>query len=578
MPIDTAVQSRFEQLSRYQKRRFLPEDARLTRAETVRFFFEKLMERAIHSCEELEQWLLDRSELEAALNQEGTILYIRMTCQTDDQALAKAYADFVENVMPVAKAFENDLNKKCVNVVERFALDPKRYAVYIKGIQTDVELFAQENISLEIQGELLAQEYQTVCGAMTVDFGGKECTLPQMSKFLLEPDRNLREGAWRASARRRLQDKGRLESLFDRMTALRNQMAHHAGYDGFCKYKFRALHRFDYTPEDCKKYHEAVEEGVVPLWEKILERRRRRMRLEKLRPWDMAVDPWGRPALKPFQEAAGLIQGCGKIFQQLDPEFGKQFSQIARRGLLDLESHKGKAPGGYQSTLYEARQPFIFMNAVGLDSDVYTLLHEAGHAFHVMACADDPIFPYRHGPMEFNEVASMGMELLAGPYLSVFYNTQEQERSRWEHLEDVVFTLVWVAAIDAFQHWIYEHPGHTCEERQAAWVKTYRRFGGELIDWSGLEEEMGFLWHRQLHIFEAPFYYIEYGIAQLGALQLWFNARQDLRTTLVCYKKALSLGGSRPLLELYETAGIRFDFSRETMGPLMQTVKKELDL
>ncbi len=578
MPIDTAVQIRFEQLSRYQKRRFLSEDARLTRAETVRFFFEKLMERAIHSCEELEQWLLDRSELEAALNQEGTILYIRMTCQTDDQALAKAYADFVETVIPVAKAFENDLNKKYVSLSERFALDPKRYAVYIKGIQTDVELFAQENISLEIQGELLSQEYQAICGAMTVHCRGQECTLPQMSKFLFEPDRNLREGAWRASARRRLQDKGRLESLFDRMTALRNQMAHHAGYDGFCKYKFRALHRFDYTPEDCKKYHEAVEEGVVPLWKKILERRRRRMRLEKLRPWDMAVDPWGRPALKPFQEAAGLIQGCGKIFQQLDPEFGKQFSQIARWGLLDLESHKGKAPGGYQSTLYEARQPFIFMNAVGLDSDVYTLLHEAGHAFHVMACADDPIFPYRHGPMEFNEVASMGMELLAGPYLSVFYNTQEQERSRWEHLEDVVFTLVWVAAIDAFQHWIYEHPGHTCEERQAAWVKTYRRFGGEFIDWSGLEEEMGFLWHRQLHIFEAPFYYIEYGIAQLGALQLWFNARQDLRTTLACYKKALSLGGSRPLPELYEAAGIRLDFSRETIVPLMETVKKELDL
>jgi oligoendopeptidase F len=578
MPIETVSQSRFEQLPRYQKRRFLPEDVRLMEAETVRSFFEKLMERAIHSSEELEQWILDRSELEAILNQEGTILYIRMTCQTDDKALAKAYADFVETVTPVAKVFENDLNKKYVSVMERFGLDSRRYGVYTKGIQIDVELFAQENISLEVHGELLSQEYQTICGAMMVPCGGQEYTLPQMGKFLLDPDRHLREDAWRASARRRLQDKERLESLFDRMTALRNQMAHHAGYDGFCEYKFRALHRFDYTPDDCKKYHEAVEEEVVPLWKKILERRRRLLQLEKLRPWDMAVDLWGGPALKPFQEAADLIQGCGTIFRQLDTELGRQFAQIARMGLLDLESRKGKAPGGYQSTLHEARQPFIFMNAVGLDSDVYTLLHEAGHAFHVMACAGDPLLSYRHGPMEFNEVASMAMELLAGQYLSVFYNADDLKRSRWDHMEDAIFTLVWVAAIDAFQHWIYEHPGHSHQERQDAWVKTYRCFGGEFIDWSGLEEELGFLWHRQLHIFEAPFYYIEYGIAQLGALQIWFNARRDQETTLARYKKALSLGGSRLLPELYETAGIRFDFSREIIVPLRETIKEDLDL
>ncbi len=562
----------------YQKRRFLSADAQLTELETVRLLYRRLFEQSISSVQELEQWILDRSELDAALSQQGSVLYIRMTCQTDDAQRAHAYTNFISTIVPAVKPLQDDLSRKFLDELRRFPLPQERYRIYVRKIKSDVDLFVKENVALQTEVDLLSQDYQTICGAMTVEFEGQERTLPEMNKFLLDPDSHLRENAWRASAKRRLKDKDRLDQIFERMLFLRDKIAHNARCTNFCEYKFRSLHRFDYTPEDCRNYHDAVERFVVPLWKKISEKRREQMRLDRLRPWDTAVDPLGRPPLKPFENIAKLTGGCGKIFQRLDAELGQKFLDITESGLLDLASRKGKAPGGYQSTLDEARQPFIFMNAVGLDDDVHTLFHEAGHAFHSLACAHDPLLDYRHGPMEFNEVASMAMELLAEKHLCVFYSSDDARRSQTEHFQDVIFTLVWVATIDAFQHWIYEHPDHTAPERQKMWVKIHRRFGGGLVDWNGLEEEKGFLWHRQLHIFEVPFYYIEYGIAQLGALQIWLNAVQDQRQAISDYKTALALGGSRPLPELYQTAGICFDFSPKTIVPLVEAVSKELRL
>lgn len=568
----------FEQLPPYQKRRFVLSHADLTVPEQVRPLYQALVERDIDSREAFEQWILDRSELEAALNQAGTIVYIRMTCQTDDAARARTYQHFIETIRPMAKIFEDQLNKKYLAEQAHWDIKQKRYGIYARKIQTDVELFVQENVMLQTEVDLRTQEYQTIAGAMTVEFEGKERTLPEMGKFLLEPDRSLRQRAWKAAAERRLRDKDKLERLFDRLLSLRVKIAENTGCANFMEYKFRALHRFDYTPGDCKQYHRCVEKLVVPVWQRILERRKREMNLAQLRPWDAAVDPLRRLPLRPFDKASELMDGCVKIFQGLDPELGRQFSNMVELGLLDLESRKGKAPGGYQSTLDEARKSFIFMNAVGIDDDVRTLFHEAGHAFHALACAHDPLLDYRHGPMEFNEVASMSMELLADPYLSVFYNPQDEERSRREHWEGILFTLAWVATIDAFQHWIYEHPQHNAEERKQTWLDIHKRFGGDLLDWEGLSEEQAFLWHRQLHIFEVPFYYIEYGIAQLGALQLWCNARKNQKAALTHYRNALALGGSRPLPELFKAAGIRFDFLSETIEPLMEAVQGQLKL
>jgi len=444
-------------------------------------------------------------------------------------------------------------------------------------------LFVAKNVPLQTEVDLLSQEYQTLCGAMTVVFEGQERTLPEMGKYLLEPDRILRERAWRAAAERRCKDQDKFEDIFDRLFQKRVAMAHHAGFKDFTAYQFKNYHRFDYTPADCKRYHETIERCVVPLNEEIFKRRRKEMKLtlsevealKTLRPWDVAVDPLGRSPLKPFEKPKQLVDGIKKIFKRVDPQLGDQFNRMDKEGLLDLDSRKGKAPGGYQNTLSEARQSFIFMNAVGVDDDVRTLLHEGGHAFHALACAKDPLVDYRHGPMEFCEVASMAMELLGGRYMEEFYNDADTKRSNREHWEGIIHILAWAANIDAFQHWLYEHPDHTPSERRQAWMGFYEQFGGKFIDWTDLTEVKAYLWHRQLHIFEMPFYYIEYGIAQLGALQVWMNARRDPKKALADYRKGLGLGGSRPLPELYKAAGIRFDFSESIIKPLADAVYQE---
>jgi oligoendopeptidase F len=575
------------QLPVYQKRGFVPENADLTDVGTVVGLYERLEKQSINSAQELEQWLLERSELEAALSQAGSILYIRMTCQTDDPKRAESYTRFVQTIPPAVKPVNDRLNHKYVQARGLFALDPKRYQVYDRAVKTDIELFFDKNVPLQTEVDLLSQEYQTISGAMTVMFEGNEQTLPQMGKYLLETDRPLRERAWRATAERRLKDKDKLEEVFDKMFELRNSIARNAGFSCFTDYQFKAYHRFDYSPQDCKKYHETVEKLIVPLNGKILNKRREQMKLRSLRPWDIAVDALGEKPLVPFKDPQELINKTGSIFKKMDRDFGLQFQEMDKLGLLDLASRKGKAPGGYQNTLSEARKPFIFMNAVGIDDDVRTLLHESGHAFHALACADEAILDYRHAPMEFCEVASMAMELLGGKFLSEFYAPDDLRRSNREHLEGIIQTLAWVANIDAFQHWLYEHPQHSPEERRQAWCTFYDRFGGTFIDWSdspspesgfggtSLAEVKSYLWHRQLHIFEVPFYYIEYGIAQLGALQVWQNLHRDPKKALTAYKYGLSLGGSMPVTELYRAAGISFDFSEKAIRPLVEALRDE---
>jgi oligoendopeptidase F len=560
----------------------VPEGVNLIDRDTTVALYQRLLERPLHSVEELEAWVLDRSELESAVGQAGAVLYVRMTCQTDDEDRAKAYKEYVTTVVPALAPLSDKLDRKYITARDQLGMPATqpagRYDVHDRALRADIELFRQENVELNRDVSLLSQEYQTLCGAMTVRFRGEERTLAQMGKFLQEPDRPLRKSAWIATARRRLKDKDKLEELFDKMLALRQRIAANAGFERYIDYRFKELHRFYYTPQDCVQYHQAVERHVVPLWARMLDERRRRMKLRTLRPWDTSVDPLGRPPLKPFDRPEGLIAGTQAVFTQLDPELGQQFASMGQMGLLDLASRKGKAPGGYQTSLAEARKPFIFMNAVGLDRDVRTLLHEGGHAFHALAAVAEPLLPYRHAPMEFCEVASMGMELLAGDHMTVFYDQDEDfRRSRREHLEEVLWILPWVATIDSFQHWLYEHPGHSADQRCEAWLAALSRFDGGVIDWSGLEEQQAHLWHRQLHIFEVPFYYIEYGLAQLGALQLWVKARSDPEVALAGYRAALALGGSKPLPELFAAAGLRFDFSAETIAPLAAAVAEELE-
>ncbi len=525
---------------------------------------------------DLESWLVDWSELSASLDEESARRYIAMTCHTEDAEAEKAYLQFVQEIEPQVKPRQFKLARLYVGHPLRPKLSKSRYEVFDRDTKVHVELFRPENVPLETEETRLARQYQKLSGSLTVQFQGEEKTLVQMGRYLEETDRALRQEAWHLVANRRLQEAEKFEEIFEKLVQLRQQIARNADFDNYRDYAFRKMGRFDYSPSDCLRFHEAVEAEVMPVARELQAERRRQLGLPKLRPWDLAVDPLNRPPLRPFDQVDQMVSRTQRIFDHLDRDLAGGFQRMDQLHLLDLANRKGKAPGGYQSTLAEARLPFIFMNAVGLQRDVETILHEAGHAFHALATRDEDLYAYRSAPIEFCEVASMSMELLGNEFLQEFYAEPEANRARRMHLEGVVNVFPWIAAVDAFQHWIYTHRDHSRAERTAAWVELMQRFGGD-VDWGGYERVRANLWHRQLHIFIHAFYYIEYGIAQLGALQVWANSKADKAGSLNAYKSALGLGGSRPLPELFAAAGCKFDFSRRMMAPLVELVRVELN-
>ena len=528
------------------------------------------------STRDLPAWLAKWSELECAFNEESSRRYVAMTCDTASREKEKRYLHLETVVSPLAKPRWQALKKLYLDHPRRKRLPGTVYGVMDRFLRNEFELYREANIPLEARDTGLRQRYQKIAGAMTANFDGKEQTLQQIGKVLEETDRARRQEAWELIARRRLRDRERIEELYDAMVKLRTEMARNAGFKDYRDYSFRAKGRFDYTPRHCFDFHRANEEIVVPALRKRHERRKRLLGVATLRPWDLAVDPEGRPPLRPFATIAELVDGCARVFRKVHPDFGRMFEIIRKRKYLDLDSRKGKAPGGYQTVFDVERLPFIFANSAGLHRDVETLLHEGGHAFHSLQCRhQEPVFN-RGYPTEFAEVASMGMELLGQPYLGEFYPEADAERARAHHLEDLLTTYPWVATIDAFQHWVYTHPRHTRGERRSAWVDLRRRLGGG-EDWSGHEEALGFSWHRQLHPFTVPFYYIEYGIAQTGALQVWRNAKRDRRKAIAKYRAAEALGWTRPLPKLFAAAGLRFDFGGKTVGPLVREALRDLE-
>jgi oligoendopeptidase F len=567
----------FDTLPPHKPRAFVPRSLNFAEPAAISALFDELERRAplCQTPADLEAWLLHWSELRAALDEEASKRYIAMTCHTDSPEAEKAYLEFVEKIDPLVKPRQFKLAQTYATHPLRSKLSSDRYQVFDRDVKVQVELFRPENVPLETEEARLTQQYQKLSGSLTVNFRGEEKTLVQMGRYLEETDRETRREAWELTARRRLQEADKFEDIFDELLKIRSRIAKNAGFDNYRDYAFRSLGRFDYGPTECERFHEAVEKTIVPAVRRLQAERRSQLKLESLKPWDLGVDSLNRPPLRPFEEAAQMVTRTQKIFDRLDAELAGGFKTMQGLRLLDLSNRKGKAPGGYQSTLAEARLPFIFMNAVGVQRDVETILHEAGHAFHALAARDEDLYAYRSAPIEFCEVASMSMELLGNQFLEEFYATPEANRARRTHLEGILNIFPWIATVDAFQHWIYTHPGHAREERSTAWVGLMKRFGGD-VDWTGFEDVRASLWHRQLHIFIHPFYYIEYGIAQLGALQVWANSRRNGPAALAAYKKSLSLGGSRPLPALFAEAGCKFDFSRETIEPLVKLVQTEL--
>ncbi len=524
---------------------------------------------------ELELALLDWSELSAALDEEAAKRYIAMSCHTDSAEAEQAYLHFVEHVEPQTKPRQFKLEQMYLAQPLRAQLPKARYEVFDRDTQQHVELFRLENVALETEEAKLGQQFQKLSGSLTVKFRGEEKTLVQMGRYLEEPDRALRQEAWELVSRRRGEEREKFEELFDGLVKLRGEIAKNAGFANYRDYAFKARGRFDYSPDDCLAFHEAIETELMPLLRELQSARREQLKLPALRPWDLAVDPLNRAPLRPFEKVDDMVARTQKIFDRIDPGLAGGFRDMQEKKLLDLDNRKGKAPGGYQSTLSESRLPFIFMNAVGLQRDVETILHEAGHAFHALATREEPLYAYRGSPIEFCEVASMSMELLGNEFLEEFYAAGDADRARRTHLEGIVGIFPWIATVDAFQHWIYTHPNHTRAERSAAWLALMDRFGGD-VDWSGHEQARANLWHKQLHIFLYPFYYVEYGIAQLGALQVWANSKRNKAEALAQYQRGLALGNSRPLPELFAAAGCKFSFHRETVQPLVQLLKDEL--
>lgn len=560
-----------------KQRTYIPAELTI-KWDSLQPIFNELLERPINSVAELEKWLLNRSEIEAALEEDFAWRYIRMTCDTTDEKLLSDFQYFATEIEPKIAPLNNQLNKKFIESPFSSELDKNKYFVYTRGIRKALELFREENIPLLTQIQVEQQQYQAITGAMSVKLGEKEYTLEQAAVFLKDTDRKVRQDAWEAITARRLQDKEKLDELFNGLLKLRHQVALNAGFENFRDYMFQALGRFDYTPKDCYKFHEAIEREIVPLMLEQADKRRKALGLKELKPWDMDVDISGKPALKPFKNGEELIEKSIRCFYGLSPYIGERLEIMKANGFFDVESRKGKAPGGYNYPLAESGAPFIFMNSAGTFRDLTTMVHEGGHAIHTFITASLELNDFKHTPSEVAELASMSMELISMDHWDEFFgNPEDLKRAKKDQLKDVLKTLPWVAVVDQFQHWIYTNPDHTSKERAEAWKSIFEPFGHNFTDWSEHDYALENLWQKQLHIFEVPFYYIEYGFAQLGAIAVWKNYKNDPEKGLAMYLDALKLGYTKTIKEIYETAGIEFNFSAHYVKELAHFVKAELE-
>lgn len=560
-----------------KQRTYIPQNLEI-KWENLSPIFAELQNRNIATVTELEQWLRDKSELEAALEEDFAWRYIKMSCDTANEQLVKDFQYFATDIEPQIAPIANELNKKLVESPFVEELDQQKYFVYLRSVKKALELFREENIPLFTELQVKQQQYQGVTGAMSVTINDQEYTLEQAGNFLKDTDRNVRKNAWETIQQRRLVDKDQLNILFDELIKLRHQVALNAGFENYRDYMFQALGRFDYTPKDCYDFAEAIEKEIVPILREQAEKRKEALTLEDLRPWDLDVSTTGKPALKPFQNGEELIDKSIACFNQINPLLGEKLSIMKANQLFDVESRMGKAPGGYNYPLAETGAPFIFMNSANSFRDLTTMVHEGGHAIHTFLTANLELNDFKHCPSEVAELASMSMELISMDQWSVYFDKEEDLlRAKKEQLVDVLKTLPWVAVIDQFQHWIYTNPDHNAADREEAFKQIYTRFGAGFANWEDFEKQFGNVWQKQLHLFEVPFYYIEYAIAQLGAIAVWKNYKENPEKGLQQYLDALALGYTKPMNEIYETAGIKFDFSAAYINELAAFVKIELE-
>ncbi len=559
------------------RRKYLSQQFDIHSWEDLKPCYQELEQRNINSVEALERWILDLSELEAIVSENFAWRYIKMTCDTTDEILLKAYTDFVTEIEPHVAPCSNALHKKLMTSEFVKDLDNKKYHIYLRGIKKNLELFREENIPLFTQLSSESQKYGVISAAQTIEYEGEEITLQKAGVYMKSSDRSLRESIYFKMQGRKDKDEQELNKLYDTLIQLRHRVALNAGFSNYRDYKFQELGRFDYTVSDCFDFHDAIRKHIVPIAKKLEAVRKQKLNLDTYRPWDTEVDADGHEPLKPFETGEELLDKTITCFYEINPYFGQCLETMKQMKQLDLVSRKGKAPGGYNYPLYETGVPFIFMNAVGSHRDLVTMVHEGGHAIHSFLSRNIELTEQKSVPSEVAELASMSMELISMEHWHQFFPDEERyKRARREQLEKLLKSLPWIAAIDKFQHWVYENPTHTVKQRYATWMAIIQEFGTGEVDYSGLEKYMERGWQGQLHLFEVPFYYIEYGMAQLGAVAVWRNYKRDPQQALKQYSDALKLGYTRTIGELYEAAGIRFEFSDTYIRELADFVSKEL--
>lgn len=539
-------------------------------------YFKTLDKAKLKNLAAIEEWLLMLSELEAVLQEDVAWRYIKHTCDTANDKLSEKLHFFYLEIEPKAQQYFDRFNRKLLSSPAIGQLDADAYQVYLRRIKKATELFRKENLSIQAEIQTLANSYGMISGQMTVSHQDQELTFNQAAKYLKEQDRTLRKTIYDKIINRRAEDKDQFNHLFDELLKSRHQVAINAGFENYRDYMFAELGRFDYTPQDCKNFHQAIITHVVPAVEAFEQERKNKLGYETLKPYDLDVDPEGKAPLKIFETGKELVDLTVKCFQEIEPAFADIIRTMEKKGHLDLESRKGKAPGGYNYPLYISSYPFIFMNAAGDLRDVVTMAHEGGHAIHAVLADELKLSAFKHTPSEIAEVASMAMELIAmEQWHTIFNNEEELKRAKHFQLEKIISVLPWIACVDAFQMWVYENPKHTHTEREEKWMELLALTSGKVIDKSEYEALNRCSWHKQLHIFEVPFYYIEYAIAQLGAIGIWKNYRENPTLALQKYIDALSLGYTKTLPELYETAGITFDFSSQHVQNLVAFVLAE---
>ena len=557
---------------------FIPEDFDASSWENIEPYVDDLIQRNLSCSSCLEKLISDSSNLAEHISETGALLYIGMTCDTENETKKNDFLNFVENIRPKLSKFSDKLNRRIAEHPSVGDL-PDRYDLMIRGIKSDIDIFREENIPLGVEQTKLVTKAQGITGGMTVEFEGEERTVPEMKAFLESNNRSVREKAWKSMVSRWMNDSEELSEIFDELIKIRHEIAKNAGFDSYTNYMFKAMHRFDYTVEDCLTFHNSIEKVCMPIVREINEKRRSSFNLEILSPWDVneksgsGPDIKGKNPLRPFDNVDEMVQKLSELFHKMSRDLGNKFDKLVEMDTLDLETRKGKAPGGYQYYLEKSRVPFIFMNAAGLQGDLETMIHESGHAFHSLYCGHLDLIDERNYPIEFAEVASMSMELLTQDEWQIFYdNDDEVNRAILSHLEGVVFLLPWIATIDAFQHWIYANPNHTREERTEYWLSLRDRFGSKM-DWKDNEDFRELSWQQQGHLFGVPFYYIEYGIAQLGALQLWQTHRKSPEKALKDYENAMKLGNTKILPELFAAAELKLGFDEKHVDSLINEVK-----